>query len=263
MIAIRGGADEDPRMGFSVTDLEALPVDVIAWRILRDLAPDRPGAARRDLVIKRYVNQVDNEGRSYDAPACERALAEAWGYLERHGLIVQWPARDPRYTDSGQREMYRVSRLGLELVRLGDDGPKHLAARQRLGVELHPALRDKLRTLVVVGAFEQATLIALRAVEARVRLLAGDPRKENGSRLVGVALMQAAFKASGPLADPDAEPAEQQGTMNLFAGAFGAVRNAVAHTEDEWVDPTEAAEMVLLADLLMRQLDRVEQRLRA
>jgi hypothetical protein len=32
------------------------------------------------------------------------------------------------------------------------------------------------------------------------------------------------------------------------------------HTEVEWSDPIEAAEYVLLADLLMRQLDRAERR---
>ena len=49
--------------------------------------------------------------------------------------------------------------------------------------------------------------------------------------------------------------------MELFAGAFGAVRNPPGHRNVEWTDPTEAAEMVLLADLLMRQLDRIGQRL--
>ena len=51
--------------------------------------------------------------------------------------------------------------------------------------------------------------------------------------------------------------------MELFTGGFGAVRNPLGHRNVEWDDPTEAAEMVLLADLLMRQLDRVEARLTA
>ena len=45
--------------------------------------------------------------------------------------------------------------------------------------------------------------------------------------------------------------------MGLFAGAFGAVRNPLGHDHVEWSDPAEAAEMVLLADSLIRQLDRV------
>jgi hypothetical protein len=41
------------------------------------------------------------------------------------------------------------------------------------------------------------------------------------------------------------------------------VRNPLSHRNVEWDDATEAAEMVLLADLLMRQLDRIEERLAA
>lgn len=75
--------------------------------------------------------------------------------------------------------------------------------------------------------------------------------------------MQHAFSVNdGPLADMTADPGERVGTMSLFVGAFGAVRNVVAHTEVDWSDSVEA-EYVLLADLLMRLLDRTEQRLTA
>jgi uncharacterized protein (TIGR02391 family) len=142
---------------------------------------------------------------------------------------------------------------------MGERGASVLAARRRLGVDLHESLADKLRDSVAVGAFEQAALLALRAVESRVRTLAGDPRGGNNRRLTGVPLMQHAFAPNGgPLTDPEAESSERQGTMNLFAGAFGAVRNVLAHTEIEWSDAVEGAEYVLLADLLMRLLDRAE-----
>jgi uncharacterized protein Ymh len=45
--------------------------------------------------------------------------------------------------------------------------------------------------------------------------------------------MQKAFAPDGGLADPDAEPGERVGTMNLFAGVVGAIRNALTHAEDE------------------------------
>jgi uncharacterized protein (TIGR02391 family) len=112
-----------------------------------------------------------------------------------------------------------------------------------------------------VGAFEQAALLGLRAIEARVRSITGDPRGKRGDRLTGTTLMQHAFAPDGgPLTDPSAEPGERVGVMSLYVGAFGAVRNALVHTEIEWADPTEAAEYVLLADLLMRLLDRAENR---
>ena len=108
---------------------------------------------------------------------------------------------------------------------------------------MHPQLAVRLRDAIAVGAFETAVMTALKAVEARVRALAGDPRNPRGDKLVGVALMQSAFSPdAGPLADRDADTGERVGTMNLFAGAFGAVRNVVAHTEIEWSDSVEAAD---------------------
>lgn len=138
-----------------------------------------------------------------------------------------------------------------------------IRARRRLGLELHPRLRSRLRPLVQAGAFEQAAFDALREVEIRVRELAGDPRDKSGQPYRTVALMNHAFGDRGALTDPGADAGEQQGIRSLFAGAFGAVRNPLGHQNGEWEDPTEAAEMVLPADLLMRQLDRVASRIAA
>ena len=134
-------------------------------------------------------------------------------------------------------------------------------ARRRLGLELHPTLKAQLAKLVRVGAFEQAAFTALREIDQRVRTIAGEPKGKSGGTLRGEPLMTEAFKIGGILADPGAEPAEQQGQMNLFKGAFAAFRNPLGHTSIEFDDPIEAAEVVLFADLLMRQLDHVEERL--
>ena len=48
--------------------------------------------------------------------------------------------------------------------------------------------------------------------------------------------------------------------MELFAGAIGTFKNPPSHRQVDFADPTEASEVVLLADLLMRLLDRVEDR---
>lgn len=192
------------------------------------------------------------------------ALAEAWQRLVLDGLVVNWPPEDPQFGTKGFGEMFQLTRWGRQVQVRGADGAALIAARRRLGVDLHPDLAARVRDLVAVGAFEQAALVGLRTIEARVRRLAGDPRNAKGDRLTGPALTHAAFKPDGGvLADPSAEPGEQVGTMNLFAGAFGAVRNALVHTEVEWSDSIEAAEYVLLADLLMRLLDRAEQRIAA
>jgi uncharacterized protein (TIGR02391 family) len=141
--------------------------------------------------------------------------------------------------------MFQLTRWGKQVRARGAGGEALVAARRRLGVDLHPELAERLRDAVSVGAFEQAALLALRAIEARVRHLTGKPRGKGGDLLTGTTLMQYAFGENGPLADPAAEPGERVGMMSLFVGAFGAVRNRLVHTEVEWSDPVEAAEYVL------------------
>jgi Protein of unknown function (Hypoth_ymh) len=51
--------------------------------------------------------------------------------------------------------------------------------------------------------------------------------------------------------------------MNLFAGAYAVFRNPAGHRDVDYDDVTEGAEAVDLASLLMRILDRVQQRLSA
>ncbi|OII01403.1 TIGR02391 family protein [Curtobacterium sp. MCBA15_007] len=104
----------------------------------------------------------------------------------------------------------------------------------------------------VRGDYETAAFAAMKAVEVRVRELSGLP-----DGLVGVKLMQEAFKETGPLTDPDAEAGERVATMQLFAGAIGAFKNPASHRIVLFRDPLEAAEVVQLADLLLRMLSRV------
>ena len=49
--------------------------------------------------------------------------------------------------------------------------------------------------------------------------------------------------------------------MALFWGAIGVFKNPSSHGQVDYKDPTQAAEVVLLADLLLRLLDEVETRI--
>jgi uncharacterized protein (TIGR02391 family) len=97
-----------------------------------------------------------------------------------------------------------------------------------------------------------AAFAAMKAVEVRVRKMAG-----LADYLIGVKLMQTAFGTDGPLEDPTIESGEREARRNLFAGAIGTIKNPTSHRDVRYDDPTEASEAVLLADLLMRILDRV------
>lgn len=245
-----------------------LPPATLALELLQRI-PER-GYVRRTSTISAVVGEaaprvpgrsvVSYEHVMQEHPVAIMALVEAWQRLVLDALIVNWPQKDPQYSD-GWGEVFQLTSWGKHVRARGGDGKALVAARRRLGVDLHEELADRLRDVVAVGAFEQAALLALRAIEARVRALTDAPRNKRGDLLSGTALMQHAFGDGGPLVDPDAEPGERVGTMSLFVGAFGAVRNRLVHTEVEWSDSVEAAEYVLFADLLMRLLDRAAERL--
>jgi hypothetical protein len=68
---------------------------------------------------------------------------------------------------------------------------------------------------------------------------------------------------SGNSSDTSAVKGEQDGTRMLFAGAYAVLRNPAGHRQVDYADLSEAAEAVQTASLLMRILDRVEDRLLA
>jgi Protein of unknown function (Hypoth_ymh) len=73
--------------------------------------------------------------------------------------------------------------------------------------------------------------------------------------------MNKAFGPGGPLTDPSAVKGEQEGTRALFVGAYAVLRNPAGHRQVNYGDLSEAGEAVQIASLLMRILDRVEDRL--
>ena len=121
---------------------------------------------------------------------------------------------------------------------------------------LHPLIEAEARPQFQIRKLDQAVFASLKAVEIRVRALAG-----YRGDVVGTALMNRAFGSDGPLTDPADPPGERDGTRALFAGAFGALRNPAGHRRVEYSHVSEAGDAVHLASLLMRILDRVEQRL--
>ncbi len=184
----------------------------------------------------------------FNQPGVAERIADAWSWLEAHALISPNPAQS---TSPNAR---RVTQAGREALQ---HGLTRLKAGQRLDVDLHPSLAWTIRRQFLLGEFELAAFAALREVEIRVRALGSF-----GDELIGVALMANAFnpKGPGPLADPQAESGEREAMMALFRGAIGTFKNPSSHRAVNYDDPVLAAEVVLLADLLMRLLDRVEAR---
>ena len=218
----------------------ALPIDALALLILDDYVTGG------GWNWQNWMRESEQYGTAQDRDI-GLALAEAWGWLMTHGLVV----RDPSQSSA---DAYQISRLGRETLQYG---VARLAAAERLGVGLHPRLAQRIQQQFLLGEFELAVFAAMKEVEVRVRELAQTPHD-----LVGRALMQHAFspERGGVLADPDAEPGERVATMELFTGAIGVFKNPASHRPVDYEDPTLASEVILFADLLLRLLDRVERR---
>jgi uncharacterized protein (TIGR02391 family) len=119
-------------------------------------------------------------------------------------------------------------------------------------VDLHPRIASTVRLLFSQGLYDLAAFEAMKQVEIRVRELSNASAGD-----IGVRLMRQAFKPDGgPLTDAKQEKGEQDATSSLFAGAIGTFKNPTSHRDVEYDDPTEASEIVVLGDLLLRMLDR-------
>jgi uncharacterized protein (TIGR02391 family) len=110
---------------------------------------------------------------------------------------------------------------------------------------LHPLVEAEARPQFQIRKPDQAVFASLKAVEIRVRALAG-----YSGDVVGTALMNRAFGSDGPLTDPADPAGERDGIGALFAGAFGALRNPAGHRRVEYSDVSEAGDAVHLASLL-------------
>jgi len=214
-----------------------LPVDQLGLIVLDDFARSQ-GWNERNYVLEAQQH------RSYRGEAV-RALAEAFAWLKARGLT----APDP---DQQSADAIFVTRIGRRVL---EDGPDSFYATERLQRGVHPIIEGKARPQFLIGEYEQGVFGAMKAVEIRVRKLAG-----YGNGVIGVELMNRAFGRSGPLVDASADKGEQEGTRALFAGAYAVFRNPAGHREVDYDDVAEAAEAVQTASLLMRILDRLEQR---
>ena len=73
---------------------------------------------------------------------------------------------------------------------------------------------------------------------------------------IGVKLAQLAFApGTGPLTDKTAHRGEQVAVMNLFAGAFGAIKNPQSHRYVNLDDPAEASRAIYFASYLLSVID--------
>lgn len=192
----------------------------------------------------RYPSTTGQQYSSTQLDAVERAVVEAWAWLEAQGLIV------PAAGINGQNGWRRLSRRAgrykdeTEFARMET---ARLLPKERL----HARIADKVWSAFVRGDFDVAVFQAMKGVEVYVREVGNF-----GNDLLGTVLMQEAFKKDGgALTDVNAEAGERIGRMNLFTGAIASYKNPNSHRDVDLNDPHEALEIISLANHLMRIID--------
>lgn len=219
-------------------EIALLAVDDLALRVLVDVDENQEWNSRNWMVSARQVDEY----RSH--PDCLQALDEAWAWLYAQGLVVR---------NSGQSaaEAISVSRRGKEVL---ERGLPWLRATTRLDVELLPEIEQAARAHFLRGELDMAVFGAMRQVEIAVRHAAGLPGDK-----IGLNLIKEAFGEGKPLWDPEMHGGEAVALMDLFKGSIGLFKNPSSHRQVDFEDPVEAAETIILADLLLRILSRSDQ----
>lgn len=232
-------------MGLSYDDVRNLPLPDLGLNLLRSLGAE---PSFNNLIQGFKQRGGYNQPTPPDLEAMLARLSDAWAWLESHALIG-------RSSKNPQGGWSRVTNAGMALL----EDPNALSkvwADDRLAGELHPAL-SSARANFALADYETASFAAMKAVEVEVRRVASLPNE-----LIGVPLMRKAFSPKdGLLRDPGAEGGEQQALADLFAGAIGAYKNPASHRTVRFDDAVEAAEVIQLADLLLRIVQRADARL--
>lgn len=219
-------------------EIAALPVDRLALMVLAHARDSNAWNWRNWILEWEQRSGVDG-----GHPAA-LAIGEAWGWLFTRALVG--PGPQSNYDLHG----VNITRAGHAAL---ERGLGYVRATIRLDVELTEVLEQKVRPQFVLGDFELAALAAMREVEIAVRDRAG-----LSTELLGVKLMRAAFGEGRPLWSADLDAGESVAQMELFAGAIGLFKNPPSHRRVDYSEPTEAAEVVLLADLLLRLVARTD-----
>ena len=169
------------------------------------------------------------------------AMMEAWVWLEREGLLVPKPGSQGEWVNISRRGRTLKTQHDVDNYRQGNLLPRRL---------LHPRIVLKVWASFLRGDYDAAVFQAFKEVEVRVR--------EAGKFAItdiGVDLMRRAFKDRGPLTEDSAPKAEQEALSNLFAGAIGSYKNPHSH-RSVTIEPSEAAEMIMLASHLLCIVDK-------
>ncbi|MEP9354880.1 TIGR02391 family protein [Xanthobacter sp. KR7-65] len=220
--------------------IQALEPDELGLRMLPWLA-SLPAA---ECELGAALRQMDS-AYGPRADDVKWAVREAWAWLEGAALLIT----SPQFV--GHHDVRRLSRKAQRLAKEDQSGrvtvPRHLPKGP-----LHPSIREEVWALFHRAQFDTAVFVAMKGVEIAVREASGLKAE------LGIALMRRAFdKNAGPLRDVNAPEGEREARAHFFAGAIGSYKNPHSHRNVALDDPDEAAEIIMLANHLLRIVDGI------
>lgn len=169
------------------------------------------------------------------------AMAEAWNWLVREGLLAGKPGDPFGWHFVTRRGAKLKNRRGVESYRKSIELPRSM---------LHPRILEACWGPYFRGEYDTAVFKAFRELEIEIRETGGFAPED-----VGVALARKAFHEDGPLSDKSTPVAERGALQSMMAGAIGSYKNPHSHRKVT-VDAVEAAEMLILASHLLKIVDR-------
>jgi uncharacterized protein (TIGR02391 family) len=226
----------------------ALEPDELGLYILRVLGSWSP---QTQLQLSTFINtMLGHLATPASAPyptnrssELNEALREAWFWLIGNALLIP----SPQYLHG---DVMVLSRRARRLAKEAD--PRRALSARRLHKEaLHLKIREDVWALYHRGKYDTAISEAMKAVEVAVRDAAGYSNADFGVPMIAKAF----HEDKGPLRDSAALPQEREHFRAFIVGAFGSYRNPYAHRNVAQADPDEAAEIIMLANHLLRIVD--------
>jgi hypothetical protein len=194
-----------------VKTLLALEAPELAGILLEMLNTGAPQMHRGNFTLESENNPPFRGYPAEQRPEIAKRVAEAWGWLEAHGMIAIQPG-------NSSNDNYFVTRLGRRA------GSAKGLAEYRKALELpkdrlHPAIAERCFGHFVRGLFDTAVFEAYKALEVAIREASGLP-----ATMLGVTLARKAFHPEdGPLTDKSYTPLK----MQTATGDNGAERHDV------------------------------------
>lgn len=216
----------------------------LAPLVLKHLSKAGQGKLNRHNFLLGSDPELTTWAGSYQkGQAVLERFSVAWMWLEKELFIAPQP---------GNNDWMFITHRGKKVLE-SQDFSTYRQGYLLPSEGLDPILVRKVKQSFIRGDYDTAVFQAFKEVEVRVRTKAGLTASD-----IGAGLMRKAFSPThGTLTDKTADGGEQVARMELFAGAMGTFKNPSSHRYVNLNDPREAADIIHVANTLLRVVDSI------